>query len=124
MRSNDRARRRGDRLLPCVLHRPSPARHGGCRATPAINRVQTKTATPSLVQLRPSVLGGAPPFVAELGERPHHREIRDCRVLAPCWISAILATAIPSSTPWPAEGQPGGSAADSAHEVRQSILGC
>jgi hypothetical protein len=28
------------------------------------------------------------------------------RVVAPCWISAILATAIPSSTPRPAEGQP------------------
>src|SRR3982750_3648137 len=68
--------------------------------------------------------GGAPPFVAGLGERPDHRETRDRRVLAPCWISAILATAIPSSTPRPAEGQPGGSAADSAHEVRQPILGC
>src|SRR5215471_3067023 len=38
--------------------------------------------------------------------------------------SAILATAIRSSTPRPADRQPGGSAADSAHEVRQSILGC
>src|SRR4051812_31217012 len=117
MRSNDGARLRGDRLLPCVLHRPSPARHGGCRATPSITRVQAKTATPPVVHLRPSVLGGAPPFVAGLGERPDHRETRDRRVLAPCWISAILATAIPSSTPRPAEGQPRGSTPDSPHEV-------
>jgi hypothetical protein len=37
--------------------------------------------------------------------------------------SPILATAILFSTPRPAEGQPGGSAADSAHEVGQPILG-
>src|SRR3954451_19762335 len=119
MRSNDRARRRGERLLPCVLHRPSPARHGGCRATPATNRVQAKTATPSVVQLRPSVLGGAPPFVAGLGECSRTRQARHRSVLAPCWISAILATAIASSAPRPTEGQRGSSAADSAHEVRQ-----
>src|SRR3954466_46233 len=96
MRSNDRTRLRGDRLLPCVLYRPSPPRHGGCCATPSSSRTQAKTTTPSGVQLRPSVLGGAPPFVAGLGEPSDHRETRYRRVLAPCWISAILATAIPS----------------------------
>ena len=58
-----------------------------------------------------------PPFVAGLGERPDHRETSYRCVLAPCCFSAILATAIPSSPHRPAEGEPGGSAADSAHEV-------
>jgi hypothetical protein len=65
---------------------------------------------------------GAPRFVAGLGERTDHGETGYRRVLAPCWISAILATAIPSSTPRPAEGPPRGSATDSAHEVLQPIL--
>ena len=51
--------------------------------------------------------------MAGLGERPDHRETGYRRVLALCWISVILATAIPSSTHRPAERQRRGSAADS-----------
>src|SRR5262249_43070690 len=35
-------------------------------------------------------LAGPPPFVAGLGERLDHGETGYRRVLAPCWISAIL----------------------------------
>src|SRR6516164_11579170 len=72
----------------------------------------------------PSILGRPSTFVAGVGECPDHRKARYRDSLASCWVSPVLAMAIAAETPRSPKHQRGDSAVDSAHEVREPVLGC
>src|SRR5579862_1064562 len=101
-----------------------PPRHGSRnpRASATTRSPEAETPPAALELFRPTLLDHAATPLAPLGRRPDHREARNCRRLASCRFSAVLALAIACS-PGQAEGQRRNPGADPSFSGGESGLG-
>ena len=103
------------------LPRSTRYRPGDPRPASTTGSVQTKTSTPKLEPLRPTVLDYSAPPVVCVGRGPHHCEAGDRSALAPSRFSALLALALACRRK--AEDHRRDSSHDQPHSGRESGLG-